>query len=362
MQKQALLTLADGTSFQGFSTSEDGFSVGEVIFNTAQTGYQEILTDPSYAQQIIVFTNPHIGNVGVNIDDQESSKIHACGMVTRSLSPISSNWRAEEHLSTWLTKHKTPSIAGINTRALTLHLRKTGSQAGCIMVGNVDPQIAKNHAVNFAGISNENLSEKVSTKNSYEINPDHAQHHVVVYDFGVKQSIIQSLLNQQCKITVVPGHTSVESVLALDPNGIVFSNGPGDPTKCIEAIENAKILFTKNIPLLGICLGHQILALAQGAQIEKMTFGHHGANHPIRCLKSGDIFISSQNHGFVVSEKNFPHSLEITHQSLFDQTIAGFSHKTLPIIAFQGHPESSPGPTELKIVFEQFKKLISTTR
>lgn len=353
----ALLALADGTLFQGISVGVSGETVGEVVFNTAMTGYQEILTDPSYAQQIVTLTYPHIGNTGINNQDNESDRIQTAGLIIRELSPIVSNYRATESLPDFLKRNNVVAIANIDTRSLTRLLRESGAQNGCIVTGDCNPGDAVKKARAFSGLSGKDLAIEVSTKNSYIFSPAsiHA-HHIVVYDFGVKKSILRLLSERNCKVTVVPAKTSVEEILKLKPDGVVLSNGPGDPAACDYAIANTKILMQKKIPVFGICLGFQILALACGAETMKMKFGHHGSNHPVQDVRTNEIFITSQNHSFCVDEKTLPDDLEITHISLFDKTLQGFRHKTLPVIAFQGHPEAAPGPNDMMNLFDEFMR------
>lgn len=355
--RPALLVLADGYSFEGEGVGADGSVCGEVVFNTAQTGYQEVLTDPSYANQIIVFTQPHIGNVGVNQKDMESEQVHAKGMIVKSLSSIASNWRAESTLENFLQENNVFVLTDIDTRALTQHLRQHGSQAGCLMIGAIDYENAFIQARQFATTLEKDLVKTVTTSATYHLGEQNKTH-VVVYDFGVKRSILQQLINAGCYLTVVPATTPAEKVLALKPDGVVLSNGPGDPGICDYAIQAIQILLTSKIPLLGICLGHQLMALASGAKTKKMIFGHHGVNHPIKDLKTGEVFISSQNHGYVVDDEALPSCLSVTHRSLFDQTIAGLSRNDIPAFGFQGHPEAGPGPLELTALFIQFKTLM----
>lgn len=356
-----VLVLADGTVFTGISVGKLGFTCGEVIFNTAQTGYQEILTDPSYAKQILVFTQPHIGNVGVNFADMESHHAHVQGLIMRSFSHVTSNWRAQDSLSNFLQKENVIALSEVDTRALTLHLRQFGSQAGCIMTKNIDYQVAHEKAKKFAGLLGKDLVKNVTTKYIYSWEDKQVKEkkkdlsfHVVVYDFGVKHSILRCLADKGCFITVVPATTSVDEVLALNPHGVVLSNGPGDPVACQYAIEATKIFLKHKLPIMGICFGHQILALASGASIKKMMFGHHGSNHPILSLQDGSVAISSQNHGFVVADESLPPCLAVTHRSLFDNSIAGLKRVDVPAFGFQGHPEANPGPCELSHLFDRF--------
>lgn len=359
MNNQAVLVLADGAVFEGISLGQAGHICGEVVFNTAQTGYQEILTDPSYAEQIIVFTQPHIGNVGVNIADEESHRSFAKGAVLRHFSAIASNWRAEETLTHFLKKQNLIVISEVDTRALTHHLRQFGSQAGCLMAGEVNIQKALHYAQQFPSLSGRNLVQAVTTDKPYTLNKGKSlPYHVVVYDLGVKSSILNCLFARGCSVTVVPATTKAQDVFAMKPDGILLSNGPGDPAACLYMIETIKDLLKQSIPMMAICLGHQLLALASGAVTKKMGVGHHGANHPIQCLKTGKVLISSQNHGFVVVDEDLPSCLRITHRSLFDGSIAGIERKDLPVFGFQGHPEGGPGPTELTTLFDHFTSLM----
>ncbi len=357
----ALLALANGSFFYGVSVGFSGEAVGEVVFNTSMTGYQEILTDPSYAQQIVTLTYPHIGNVGVNNEDNESDRVFAAGLIIRELSPLVSNWRATQSLPEFLKEQKIVAIANIDTRQLTHVLRENGAQSGCIVTGKVDAEAALQKARAFAGLSGKDLAVEVSTKEKYIFGQGHGHghgHHVVVYDFGVKRNILRLLVERGCRVTVVPAKTSADDVLKLNPDGIVLSNGPGDPAACGYAIEAAKIFLEEKIPVFGICLGFQILALACGGKTLKMKFGHHGANHPVQDVRSKKVFITSQNHGFCVDEKTLPKELEVTHISLFDKTLQGFKHKSLPVIAFQGHPEAGPGPGDLMGLFDEFVGMV----
>jgi carbamoyl-phosphate synthase small subunit len=352
----ALLALADGSLFSGFSIGVSGQTVGEVVFNTSITGYQEILTDASYASQIITFTYPHIGNVGVNPEDMESNKIWAAGLIIKELSPIVSNWRAQMSLPEFLHQQKIIGIAGIDTRRLTQILRDKGAQNGCIVTGKkCDPDQAIKAAQAFPGLKGQDLAQVVSTKKITKWKqPKNPKYHVVVYDFGTKYNILRLLVERGCKVTLVPAKTPANKVLELKPDGIVLSNGPGDPAACKYAISNLKVLLKKDLPILGICLGCQLLALACGAKTVKMKFGHHGANHPVKDLKTNMVAITSQNHGFSIDEKSLPSCLEITHRSLFDNTIQGIKHKTKPAFAFQGHPEASPGPHDIIYLFDEW--------
>ncbi|MCX6989702.1 MAG: glutamine-hydrolyzing carbamoyl-phosphate synthase small subunit [Chlamydiae bacterium] len=362
MNKNGLLALEDGTIFWGESVGAEGFFVGEVIFNTSMTGYQEILSDPSYAGQIINFTCPHIGNVGMNEHDMESNRLWPGGVVMKALSKTSSSWRATGDLQSSLKNQKIIAISGIDTRKLTHILREKGTLSACIMGGRVDLELAFAQARAFPGLSGKDLAKEVSCKTPYEWKTGKtlSPWHVVVIDFGVKSSILQNLADSGSHLTIVPAQTSAEEILKLKPQGIFLSNGPGDPAACTYAINEIQILIGMAIPLFGICLGHQLLALASGAKTIKMKNGHHGANHPIQEIASGQVFISSQNHDFVVEEKNLPPCLEITHRSLFDGTIAGLRRKDRPAFSFQGHPEASPGPHELQILFKQFTRLMES--
>jgi carbamoyl-phosphate synthase small subunit len=363
----AVLALQDGTIFHGVSVGADGKTIGEVVFNTAMTGYQEILTDPSYCRQIITLTYPHIGNTGVNSDDMESSKIHASGLVVRDSSMLVSNWRAERDIREFLQDGNTVAIANIDTRKLTRLIRKKGAQSGCIMTGDADPAMAVEHARKFPGIAGMDLAKFVTTDRIYQwchgtdfgksqriLSRRIAPYHVVAYDFGIKRNILRLLSDLDCRMTVVPATTTAEEVLSLDPDGIFLSNGPGDPEPCEYAIEAIRQLLRGSLPVFGICLGHQILALACGAKTVKMKFGHHGANHPVQNLSTGQVMITSQNHGFAVDEDSLPDTVEATHRSLFDGTLQGIALKDSPAFSFQGHPEASPGPHDLLPLFERF--------
>lgn len=369
----AILALSDGSVFYGTSVGAIGHTVGEVVFNTAMSGYQEILTDPSYARQIITFTYPHIGNVGINPEDQESHKVWVAGLIVRDMSILASNWRMTQSLPDYLETYQVVGISDIDTRRLTLLLREKGSLSGCILSGNCDQEKALTLARTFPGMPGLNLIKDVSTSAPYpwtqrvwnsptsnRPSNEKTEPHIVVYDFGVKFNILSFLKTYHCRVTVVPENTSAEEVLQLHPDGVVLSNGPGDPAACPEAIQTVQILLEKNIPLLGICLGHQLLALACGAKTIKMKVGHHGANHPVHHLKTGHIRISSQNHGFTVDEASLPACLEPTYRSLFDNTLQGFQHKEKIAMGFQGHPEGSPGPQDMKILFKEFLDQIVT--
>ena len=370
LRTSALLALEDGTVYYGESIGAIGQSVGEVVFNTSMTGYQEILTDPSYCRQIVTLTYPHIGNVGVNAEDEESTNIYASGLIIRDLSPVVSSWRSEEALDTYLERHKIVGLAGIDTRALTRRLREKGAMKGCIVAGeNIDVDAAIAAAQAFDGLKGMDLAKVVTTEQSY--NWDKAcwhlsgesqavaeRFHVVAYDFGAKSNILRMLVERGCRLTVVPAQTSAEDVLALNPDGVFLSNGPGDPEPCTYAIEAIKTLLDKELPIFGICLGHQLLALACGAKTEKMKFGHHGANHPVQELTAGLVMITSQNHGFAVDQASLPETLVATHISLFDGSLQGIHHATKPAFSFQGHPEASPGPQDAAPLFDHFIDLL----
>jgi carbamoyl-phosphate synthase small subunit len=363
----AVLALQDGTIFRGISVGAPGKTIGEVVFNTAMTGYQEILTDPSYCRQIVTLTYPHIGNTGTNSEDMESSRIHASGLVIRDSSMIASSWRSERSLSDFLTAANTVAIAEIDTRKLTRLLREKGAQSGCIMTGEVEPEVAVQHASKFPGIAGMDLAKFVTTEDAYQwcygsdfdrggriMSRRIAPNHVVVYDYGVKRNILRILSDLDCRMTVVPAKTPAAEVLALAPDGVFLSNGPGDPEPCDYAIEAIRTILDSRVPLFGICLGHQLLALATGAKTMKMKFGHHGANHPVENSATGQVMITSQNHGFAVDEKTLPDNVEVTHTSLFDGSLQGIALKDNAAFGFQGHPEASPGPHDLLPLFEQF--------
>ena len=367
MSTPAVLALQDGTIFHGESVGDDGNTIGEVVFNTAMTGYQEILTDPSYCRQIITLTYPHIGNTGANSEDMESSKIHASGLIIRDCSLLASNWRVERDFREFLRGGQTVAIAGIDTRKLTRLIREKGAQSGCIMTGEADPDTAVKHARKFPGIAGMDLAKFVSTDRTYQwcYGVDFgkrsrvwsrriAPYHVVAYDFGIKRNILRLLSDLDCRMTVVPATTTADEVLSLLPDGVFLSNGPGDPEPCDYAIKAIQEILESGVPLFGICLGHQLLALACGAKTVKMKFGHHGANHPVQNLSTGQVMITSQNHGFAVEEESLPEDVEATHRSLFDGTLQGISLKDAPAFSFQGHPEASPGPHDLLPLFERF--------
>ena len=367
MSQAALLALEDGQVFYGKSIGASGDTLGEVVFNTSMTGYQEILTDPSYTQQIVALTYPHIGNTGTNTVDQESDKVYASGLIIRDLPLLHSSWRNEMPLDEYLSSNNIVAISDIDTRALTRHLRKQGSLKGCIVAGdNVNEADAVAKAQSFAGLKNMDLAKVVSTAEQYEFNKGSyslesnefggldARFKVVVYDYGVKKNILRMLVDRGCDLTVVNAQTSVQDVLDMNPDGVFLSNGPGDPEPCDYAIESIQTLLEKDMPLFGICLGHQLLSLASGAKTEKMKFGHHGANHPVQDLESKQVMITSQNHGFAVAESDMPNSLEITHRSLFDGSIQGVKVVGKKAFSFQGHPEASPGPHDVSGLFDTF--------
>jgi carbamoyl-phosphate synthase small subunit len=368
----AVLALADGTIFRGESIGAKGNTTGEVVFNTALTGYQEILTDPSYARQLVTLTTPHIGNTGTTPEDLESQQVFCAGLIVRDLPLLSSSWRANETLPEFLERGRLVAIAGLDTRKLTRILREKGAQAGCIMTGErVDENAAVKLARKFPGLKGMDLAKVVSAKKSYQWNegtiwpeppraPIRANQrlHVIAYDFGIKRNILRLLSDGGCRMTVVPAQTPAEEVLALEPDGIFLSNGPGDPEPCDYAISATRKFLETDLPVFGICLGHQILGLAAGAKTVKMKFGHHGANHPVQDLESGRVFITSQNHGFAVDETTLPKQVKATHRSLFDGSLQGLAFSERPVFGFQGHPEASPGPHDLKPLFERFTHLM----
>lgn len=371
MTKSALLVLEDGTVFHGTAIGAEGVSVGEVVFNTSMTGYQEILTDPSYAEQIVTLTYPHIGNTGTNSEDEESGQVWVKGLIIRDLPLLASNFRNQLSLSQYLTKHNILGIADIDTRKLTRILREKGAQNGCIMAGdNLNEAEALQKAKGFSGLAGMDLAKEVSVKSTYQwsegswaLGEGHRpaapeQFHVVAFDYGVKHNILRMLADRGCKLTVVPAQTTAADVLALNPDGVFLSNGPGDPAPCDYAITAIKTLLEKNIPLFGICLGHQLLALASGAKTSKMKFGHHGANHPVQNLDSKKVLITAQNHGFAVDEATLPANLRATHKSLFDGSLQGIHRTDKPAFSFQGHPEASPGPHEASELFDHFIALM----
>ena len=373
MSRQAILALEDGSIFHGTAIGSDGETSGEVVFNTAMTGYQEILTDPSYARQIVTLTYPHIGNTGTTPEDEEASQTWAAGLVIRDLPLLASNWRNTLPLDEYLKKHGIVAIADIDTRRLTRILREKGAQNGAIVVG-ADVAACEARALElakaFPGLKGMDLAKEVTTKENYSWTEgvwdlatdthldraDQARFHVVAYDYGVKRNILRMLAERGCRLTVVPAQTPAEAVLALNPDGIFLSNGPGDPAPCDYAITAIRELLPTGLPIFGICLGHQLLALASGAQTEKMKFGHHGANHPVQDLAGNTVMITSQNHGFAVAEQTLPEHLRATHKSLFDGSLQGIERTDVPAFSFQGHPEASPGPHDVAPLFDRFVK------
>lgn len=371
MNKPALLMLEDGTVFKGVSIGADGCSAGEVVFNTSLTGYQEILSDPSYARQIVTLTYPHIGNVGTNDEDNESSKVFASGLVIRDLPVLASNFRSQKGLSEYLQINDVVAIAEIDTRQLTRLLRDKGAQRGCIIAGeNIDADKARMAIDAFPGLKGMDLAKEVTTAEPYQwtentwglqhgyTEAEQLDKHVVAYDFGVKRNILRLLANRGCRVTVVPATTPAAEVLAMEPDGVFLSNGPGDPEPCTYAIDAIQTILKQKIPVFGICLGHQLLALACGAKTEKMKFGHHGANHPVQEKATGRVMISSQNHGFSVDESTLPDNLTATFHSLFDGSLQGIARTDIPAMSFQGHPEASPGPHDVESLFDDFMKMM----
>ncbi|MBA3904385.1 MAG: carbamoyl-phosphate synthase small subunit [Rhodocyclaceae bacterium] len=366
----AILALADGTVFRGVGIGAAGTSVGEVVFNTAMTGYQEILTDPSYCRQIVTLTYPHIGNTGVNREDCEAARVHAAGLVIRDLPLAASNFRSEQMLDAYLKAENVVSIAGIDTRKLTRILREKGAQNGCLMAGEIDEAKAIAQARAFPGLAGMDLAKVVSTDRSYAWSqgewrlgkgystPDGARFHVVAYDYGVKRNILRMLASRGCRVTVLPAQSSARDALALNPDGVFLSNGPGDPEPCDYAIAAIREFLARGVPTFGICLGHQLMGLASGAKTLKMKFGHHGANHPVKDLDTGQVLISSQNHGFAVDMDTLPANLRVTHVSLFDGSLQGMARTDVPAFCFQGHPEASPGPHDVSYLFDRFIKLM----
>ncbi|SEK99152.1 carbamoyl-phosphate synthase small subunit [Atopomonas hussainii] len=370
MSKPAILALADGSIFRGEAIGADGQTVGEVVFNTAMTGYQEILTDPSYARQIVTLTYPHIGNTGTTPEDAEADRVWAAGLVIRDLPLLSSNWRNKQPLDEYLKANNVVAIAGIDTRRLTRILREKGSQNGCILAGdNITDEQALELARGFPGLKGMDLAKEVTCAKAYEwrsgvwsletdshpeVAADQLPYHVVAYDYGVKLNILRMLVARGCRLTVVPAKTPAAEVLALNPDGVFLSNGPGDPEPCDYAIKAIQEVLETEIPVFGICLGHQLLALASGAKTVKMGHGHHGANHPVQDLDSGVVMITSQNHGFAVDEASMPSNLRATHKSLFDHTLQGIERTDKAAFSFQGHPEASPGPHDVAPLFDRF--------
>jgi carbamoyl-phosphate synthase small subunit len=368
----AVLALADGTVFHGVSIGVEGASVGEVVFNTAMTGYQEILTDPSYARQIVTLTYPHIGNTGANSADVEATRVHAAGLIVRDVPARASNWRAERSLPELLEAEGVVAIAGLDTRKLTRLIRERGAQAGCVMAGRIDVEETRAMARDSPGLAGMDLARVVSVREAYEWRDPVWQHpqdepearraqrfHVVAYDYGVKHTILRLLVEQGCRVTVVPAMTGADAAMALAPDGIFLSNGPGDPEPCDYAIRAIRAFMSQRVPVFGICLGHQLLGLASGARTVKMKFGHHGANHPVLELDSGRVLITSQNHGFAVDETTLPATLRATHRSLFDGTLQGIERTDCSAFSFQGHPEGSPGPHDLRPLFRRFARMMA---
>lgn len=377
MSQPAILVLEDGSVFRGISIGCEGESVGEVVFNTAMTGYQEILTDPSYARQIVTLTYPHIGNTGINDEDVESNDVLVAGLVIRDLPLLASSFRNQQSLDDYLRSKNILGIADIDTRRLTRILREKGAQNGCIMAGDsVDVDRALTLARGFAGLKGMDLAKEVTVTTSYQWRQaswqlgsgysdrtdDELPHHVVAYDFGVKSNILRMLVDRGCRLTVVPAQTPASEVLALNPDGVFLSNGPGDPEPCTYAIEAIQQILDTDIPVFGICLGHQLLGLASGAKTVKMKFGHHGANHPVQNVENGTVMITSQNHGFAVDEGSLPACLRVTHKSLFDGSLQGIHRNDKPAFSFQGHPEASPGPHDVAPLFDHFIELIEAAK
>jgi len=372
---KAALVLADGTIFHGRSIGASGAAVGEVVFNTAMTGYQEILTDPSYCRQIVTLTYPHIGNTGVNEEDQESAKVYAEGLIVRDVPRLLSSWRSQGDLGSYLAKNKIVGIADLDTRKLTRILREKGAQNGCLMAGEVDLALALSKIKSFPGLAGLDLAKVVSTKKPYEWNEgrwelgkgyrkiENPRFHVVAYDYGIKRNILRLLADRDTRVTVVPAQTPAKDVLKMKPDGVFLANGPGDPEPCDYAIEAiGEILDATRIPVFGICLGHQLMGLASGAKTMKMKFGHHGANHPVKDLDTGQVVITSQNHGFAVDPSSIPSTLRPTHVSLFDGSLQGLARTDRPAFCFQGHPEASPGPHDIGYLFDRFAKLMSDAK
>jgi|TARA_R110001592_G_scaffold89089_2_gene262205 carbamoyl-phosphate synthase small subunit len=377
LTQSALLVLEDGSVFSGTAIGATGISVGEVVFNTSMTGYQEILTDPSYSRQIVTLTYPHIGNTGTNDEDTESDSVHACGLIIRDLPLMASNFRNQQSLSDYLKANNVVGIADIDTRKLTRILREKGAQAGCIMVGDLDEAKALAAAKAFPGLKGMDLAKEVTTDKAYtwrngswklvgglpsETPAAELKYKIVAYDYGVKRNILRMLVDRGCDVTVVPAQTSAADVLAMNPDGVFLSNGPGDPEPCDYAITAIQQILTTDIPVFGICLGHQLLALASGAKTLKMKFGHHGANHPVSNVENGRVMITSQNHGFAADETTLPANIKVTHKSLFDGSLQGIHLTDKPAFSFQGHPEASPGPTDAAPLFDHFIELIEQYR
>ena len=374
-QEAAVLVLADGTIFRGRSIGARGRAVGEVVFNTAMTGYQEILTDPSYCRQIVTLTYPHIGNTGVNDEDQESAAVHAEGLVVRDLPRLHSSWRAKTGLTDYLVANGIPGIADIDTRRLTRILREKGAQSGCLMAGDIDADAASKEAKAFPGLAGMDLAKVVTTPEPYEWREgrwapeggyrgvENPRFHVVAWDYGIKRNMLRLLAEAGARITVVPAQLPAKEVLKLRPDGVYLSNGPGDPEPCDYAIESiGEILDATRVPVFGICLGHQLMALASGAKTLKMKFGHHGANHPVKDLDTGQVVITSQNHGFAVDPATISKNLRATHVSLFDGSLQGLARTDRPAFCFQGHPEASPGPHDIRYLFDRFARMMSDAK
>jgi carbamoyl-phosphate synthase small subunit len=382
LRKRALLVLEDGSVFKGESIGSEGQSVGEVVFNTAMTGYQEILTDPSYAQQMVTLTYPHIGNTGVNEEDEESSSVYATGLIVKDVPRLYSSFRSEESLPEYLKRHDVVAISDIDTRRLTRLLRKKGAQRGCIVVND---SLSENEAIlsaaaaieGFLGLKGTDLAKEVTTDKTYtwcegcwQLNPSEinrvdettAKFKVVAYDYGIKRNILRMLVDRGCHVTVVSAKTSATEVLAMQPDGVFLSNGPGDPEPCDYAIEAIQQILETKLPIFGICLGHQLLSLASGAKTVKMKFGHHGANHPVQDVKNKQVMITSQNHGFAVDEATLPAHLQATHRSLFDGSLQGVERTDCPAFSFQGHPEASPGPHDIAPIFDRFITMMESNR
>jgi carbamoyl-phosphate synthase small subunit len=369
--ESAVLALQDGSLFHGISVGAPGRTIGEVVFNTAMTGYQEILTDPSYCRQIVTLTYPHVGNTGTNTDDHESDRVYAAGLVIRDLPAVDSNFRSEYPLREFLRRGNVVAIAEIDTRRLTRLLRDKGSMSGCIMTGEVDTRIAIDHSRRFPGLAGMDLARVVTTKEAYQWNlganwpapgplpgKRMAPYLVVAYDYGIKRNILRLLVEHDCRVAVVPAQTSADEVLKMAPDGVFLSNGPGDPEPCSYAIEAIRGILASGTPVFGICLGHQLLGLASGARTMKMKFGHHGANHPVLDIDSGKVLITSQNHGFAVDESTLPANLRPTHRSLFDSSLQGLARTDCPAFSFQGHPEASPGPHDIAYLFARFTNMM----
>jgi len=372
---QAVLVLADGTIFRGRSIGAEGISVGEVVFNTAMTGYQEILTDPSYCRQIVTLTYPHIGNTGVNDEDPEAARVHAAGLVVRDVPRVLSSWRSQSDLGTYLKAAGVVGIADLDTRKLTRILREKGAQSGCLMAGSVNTETALAEARKFPGLAGMDLARVVSVTEPYEWSDGawelgkgygklrEPKAHVVAYDYGIKRNILRMLVERGARVTVVPAQTPAKDVLKLKPDGVFLSNGPGDPEPCAYAIEAiGEILDATPLPVFGICLGHQLMGLASGAKTLKMKFGHHGANHPVKDLETGQVVITSQNHGFAVDPSSLKQNLKPTHVSLFDGSLQGLTRTDRPAFCFQGHPEASPGPHDIGYLFDRFAKLMADAK